>query len=77
MYNKWQLQEAKKNLGQLMKQAARGDAQMITLHGTPTAVVISATEYARFICRQDKLSSALLRPDLVAEDLDIARSRDL
>ena len=46
------------------------------MHGKPTAVVVSAEEYARLTRRRGKLSSALLRPDLAAEDLDISRSRD-
>ncbi|MFZ3035781.1 MAG: type II toxin-antitoxin system prevent-host-death family antitoxin [Rugosibacter sp.] len=55
---------------------AGGDAQMVTVHGKPTAVVISAEEYARLTRRRGKLSSALLRPDLSAEDLDTSRSCD-
>ncbi|MDD5058342.1 MAG: type II toxin-antitoxin system Phd/YefM family antitoxin [Sideroxydans sp.] len=72
----WQLQEAKGNFSQLIKRAAGGDAQMVTVHGKPTAVVVSAEEYARLTRHRTKLSSALLRPDLAAEDLDITRSRD-
>ena len=76
MDTEWQLQEAKGNFSQLIKRAAGGDAQVVTVHGKPTAVVISAEEYARLTRRRGKLSSALLRPDLAAEDLDISRSRD-
>ena len=72
----WQLQEAKGNFSQLIKRAAGGDAQTVTVHGKPTAVVVSAEEYARLTRHRTKLSSALLRPDLAAEDLDITRSRD-
>ena len=75
MYSEWQLQEAKGNFSQLIKRAAGGDAQMVTVHGKPTAVVVSAEEYARLTQRKGTLSSALLRPDLAAEDLDISRSR--
>ena len=76
MDTEWQLQEAKGNFSQLIKRAAGGDAQVVTVHGKPTAVVVSAEEYARLTRRRGKLSSALLRPDLAAEDLDISRSRD-
>ena len=76
MHSEWQLQEAKGNFSQLIKRAAGGDAQVVTVHGKPTAVVVSAEEYARLTRRRGKLSSALLRPDLAAEDLDISRSRD-
>ena len=76
MNSEWQLQQAKGNFSQLIKRAAGGDAQVVTVHGKPTAVVVSAEEYARLTRRRGKLSSALLRPDLAAEDLDIFRSRD-
>jgi antitoxin Phd len=46
------------------------------VHGKPTAVVVSTDEYARVTRRRGKLSSALLRPDLAAEDLDISRGHD-
>ena len=76
MHSEWQLQEAKGNLSQLIKRAASGDAQVVTVHGKPTAVVVSAEEYARLTRRRGKLSVALLRPDLAVEDLDLSRSRD-
>jgi len=76
MRDEWQLQEAKGNFSQLIKRAANGDAQIVTVHGKPTAVVVSVKDYARLTRRRSKLSSALLRPDLAAEDLDISRSRD-
>lgn len=72
----WQLQEAKGNLSQLIKRASGGNAQVVTVHGKPTAVVVSAEEYARLTRSKGKLSSALLRPDLAIEDLEISRSRD-
>lgn len=76
MHSEWQLQEAKSNLSQLIKRAASGDAQVVTVHGKPTAVVVSAGEYARLTRQRGKLSSALLSPDLAIEDLDLSRSRD-
>ena len=76
MHSEWQLQEAKGNFSQLIKRAAGGNAQVVTVHGKPTAVVVSAEEYALLTRRRTKLSSALLRPDLAVEDLDISRSRD-
>ncbi len=77
MHREWQLQEAKNNLSQLIKQATGGNAQVVTVHGKPTAVVISAEEYARLTRpRRGKLSAALLRPDIAGEDLDFTRERD-
>lgn len=76
MSSEWQLQEAKGNFSQLVKRAAGGDAQVVTVHGKPTAVVVSAEEYARLTRQKGKLSAALLRPDLAIDDLDLARNRD-
>lgn len=76
MHSEWQLQEAKGNFSQLIKRAAGGDAQTVTVHGKPTAVVVSAEEYARLTRRWGKLSAALLNPGLAVDDLDFPRSRD-
>ena len=76
MHSEWQLQEAKSSLSQLIKRAAGGDAQTVTVHGKPTAVVVSAAEYIRLTRKRGKLSAALLRPDISGEDLDFSRSRD-
>ena len=76
MHSEWQLQEAKSNFSALIKRAASGDAQTVTVHGKPAAVVVSAEQYVRLTRRRGKLSSALLRPDLAGEDLDISRNRE-
>ena len=77
MRSEWQLQEAKNNLSQLIKDAANGDAQVVTVHGKPTAVVVSADTYAKLTRpRRGKLSAALLQPGLAGEDLDFTRSLD-
>ena len=44
---KWQLQEAKARLSEVIKRAAKEGPQKITVHGEPTAVVISNEEYER------------------------------
>lgn len=77
MRSEWQLQEAKNSLSQLIKEAANGDAQVVTVHGKPTAVVVSAEDYARLTRpRRGKLSAALLQPGLAGEELDFARCPD-
>jgi prevent-host-death family protein len=76
MRSEWQLQEAKGNFSQLIRLAAGGDVQVVTVHGKPTAVVVSAEQYVRLTRHKGKLSAALLQPDLGIEDLDLARSLD-
>jgi antitoxin Phd len=76
MHSEWQLQEAKSKFSQLVKRAASGEAQVVTVHGKPAAVIVAADQYARLTRRKGKLSDALLRPDLAIEDLDLTRSRD-
>ncbi len=73
MNSEWQLQEAKGNFSQLIKRAANGDAQGVTVRGKPTAVVVSAEEYAWLTRRRGKLSAALLRTDLAVGDQDFPR----
>ena len=41
-----QLQEAKNRLSELVEQAMTTGAQVITKHGRPAVVVLSATKYA-------------------------------
>lgn len=78
MPSEWRLQEAKNNLNLLIKKAASGEAQVISVHGKPAAVVVSAEAYARLThLGQDTLSTALLQPDLANEGLDFARSPDI
>lgn len=77
MHSEWQLQEAKNGLSQLIKEAVAGAPQRVTLHGKPAAVVVSAAEYERLTRRtKGKLSTALLRPDVAGEDVDLGRNRD-
>ncbi|MDP2794158.1 MAG: type II toxin-antitoxin system Phd/YefM family antitoxin [Sulfurisoma sp.] len=77
MHSEWQLQEAKNGLSQLIREAVGGAPQHVTLHGKPVAVVVSAVEYERLTKRgKGRLSAALLRPDIVGEDIDFSRDRD-
>lgn len=54
----------------------RGEAQVVTVHGKPAAVVVSAEQYARLTRGKGRLSTALLQPDLGIDEIDLARSRD-
>ncbi|MDP2810755.1 MAG: type II toxin-antitoxin system Phd/YefM family antitoxin [Rhodocyclaceae bacterium] len=78
MHSEWQLQQAKNGFSQLIKDATGGGGpQLVTVHGKPAAVVVSAEEYARLTRRnKGRLSAALLRPDIGVEGIDFARDRD-
>jgi len=77
MNTTWQLQEAKNKLSQLIKLAGSGKPQIVTVHGKPAAVIVSAEEYKLLTRPPDsKLSSALLAPDIAGEDLDFSRIPD-
>lgn len=75
MSNQWQLQEAKNKFSQLVKQAQQGKPQYITVHGKPTAVIISVEDYQQFNRPKTSLSEALMTP-LLEQDLDLSRDRD-
>ena len=47
MKTTWQVQEAKGRFSELIEEANRRGAQVITRHGRPVAVVVSAEEYSR------------------------------
>jgi prevent-host-death family protein len=73
---KWQLQEAKNRLSEVVRKARREGPQVITLHGTDAAVVVSAQEYQKLSRRKTKLVEFLRRSPLVGVDLDFSRRSD-
>lgn len=72
--NQWQLQEAKNRLSQLIRAAADGVPQYITVHGKSTAVILSAQEYERLSHRKGSLSTSLTMP--LFDDDPFDRSTD-
>jgi prevent-host-death family protein len=73
---KWQLQEAKNRLSEVVRKARREGPQVITLHGTDAAVVVSAQEYQKLSRRKTKLVEFLRRSPLVGVNLDFSRRSD-
>ena len=71
--------EGKNKFSQIVSDAANGEPQLVTKKGTPTAVVISYTEYKRLTGQGGSLGEFLLNSPLrdVGEALDLARSKDL
>jgi prevent-host-death family protein len=77
----WQLQEAKNRLSELVERAVTKGAQVITKHGRPVVVVISAQEYEKLTHPREKLVDILRRcplPGFVVEKTrGLARKTDL
>lgn len=71
----WQLQEAKAQLSEVVKRAEREGPQEITVHGTPTAVILSASDYAKLVKRRPGLVELIARSPLKGVELDLTRDR--
>jgi prevent-host-death family protein len=75
--SEWQLQEAKNRLSTVVKEARRGAPQMITVHGTPAAVVVSFEQYQELTRPRSPLSEFFRSSPLHEVELDLERSRDM
>jgi prevent-host-death family protein len=73
----WQLQEAKARLSEVIKKAAKEGPQSITVHGEPTAVVLSNEEYERLRHPRGSFVEFMRRSPLYGLDLDLARRQTL
>ena len=73
---KWQLQEAKNRLSELVRKARQEGPQVITLHGRDAAVVVSAREYQRIARPKGTLVEFVRKSPLAGAALDVRRSRD-
>ena len=74
---RWQLQDAKNRLSEVVRKAAAEGPQVITLRGDDAVVVVAADEYARLTRKlDDSLVDFLRKSPLGGVDLDLVRSRD-
>jgi prevent-host-death family protein len=71
----WSLAGAKARLSEVVDRAQAGP-QVITRNGKPSAVVVSAEEWARKTARKGTLAEFLLASPLRGADLDLERRRD-
>jgi prevent-host-death family protein len=73
--------EGKNKFSQLISDAAKGEPQIVTKNGTPTAVVISYTEYQKLKGKKQSLAQFLLdnpaRKYGMEDELDFTRSKDM
>jgi prevent-host-death family protein len=71
----WSLAGAKARLSEVVDRAQAGP-QIITRNGKPSAVVVSAEEWARKTVRKGTLAEFLLASPLRDADLELERQRD-
>ena len=74
---RWQVQEAKQRLSEVLRAAESGEPQIVTKHGEEIAVIINIAEYRRLRGEPITLME-YLGADPVADDaFTTERSRDL
>jgi antitoxin Phd len=73
---KWQLQEAKNQLSEVVRKAQREGPQVITLHGADAVVVVSAKDYGRLSRPKGKLVDFFRKSPLAGVDLNLTRDQD-
>ena len=73
MVRAWQLPETESDLSEVVAEALRDGPQVITQHGTATAVVLSFDEYRRLLVEWQPLSAFFRQSPLVGVELDLAR----
>ena len=75
---KWQLQDAKNRLSEVVRKAAEEGPQTITVRGTDAAVVVSARDYARMSRRKSSpsLIQVLRSCPVKGVNLEVDRSLD-
>jgi prevent-host-death family protein len=73
--DEWQLQEAKNKLSEVVRRAQQ-KPQTITLHGRPSAVVLSFDEYLSLRKPRTSLLDVMRSAPGSFEELNIERDRD-
>ena len=74
---RWQIQEAKARLSEVIKQASKEGPQTITMRGEPAAVVISKDEYERLKRPRVNFVDFMRNSPLYGVDIDLRRERTL
>lgn len=71
---RWQLQEAKARLSEVVRAAAT-EPQQITVHGEPAAVVVSQDRYESLTASKPSFVDFMRRSPLLGVDLALRRDR--
>jgi antitoxin Phd len=72
---RWQLQDAKARLSEVVKKATREGPQHITVHGEPAAVVLSEADFRRLKRKPKRFVDLVRDSPLAGVELDLARDR--
>lgn len=73
---RWQLQDAKNRLSELVRKAREDGPQVITLRGRDAVVVVSANEFGKLSRPRGNLVDFFRKSPLAGVNLDLDRSRD-
>ena len=73
---RWQLQDAKNRLSELVRKAREEGPQVITLRGRDAVVVVSANQFGKLSRPRGSLVDFFRKSPLAGVDLDLARSAD-
>ena len=73
---RWQLQDAKNRLSELVRKAREEGPQVITLRGRDAVVVVSANEFGELSRPRGNLDDFFRKSPLARVKLDLDRSRD-
>jgi len=73
---RWQLQDAKNRLSELVRKAREEGPQVITLRGRDAVVVVSANEFGKLSRPRGSLVDFFRKSPLAGAKLDLDRSRD-
>jgi len=73
---RWQLQDAKNRLSELVRKAREEGPQVITLRGRDAVVVMSANEFGKLSRPRGSLVDFFRKSPLAGVNLDLDRSRD-
>lgn len=71
----WQLQTAKARLSEVIKKASNEGPQTITLHGEPSAVILSNEDYEKLKEPRCNFVEFMRKSPLLGIEIDLKRER--
>ena len=71
----WQLQEAKAKFSEVVKLANQEGPQEITMHGKPTAILISQKDFEKITKKKQSLVSFMRSSPLASVDIKLERDK--